>query len=148
MGVIKVKFKDGSTADIPDSLKEKALAKGAVVVNEASAPKIGGTILMKFQDGSTANIPQNLKDKALAKGAVVVQQTATPKAPENEGYEVKKKIYLSRTMVDKSRPRNKTFCGLYSAMDWLLRVAVARLANRKKGQVLIGGIKHQRLYLH
>ena len=91
MGVIKVKFKDGSTADIPDSLKEKALAKGAVVVNEASAPKIGGTILMKFQDGSTANILQNLKDKALAKGAVVVQQTATPKAPENEGYEVKKK---------------------------------------------------------
>lgn len=73
MGV-KVKFKDGSVAEIDDQLLPKAKEAGATVIDEpVKNEPAKGTISVRFKDGSTAQIAENLKDKALQQGAEIIE---------------------------------------------------------------------------
>ncbi len=63
----KIKLPDGRIGDIPDENLDKALAKGATVVDDSQEMST-----VQLPDGRTGSIPKTNLDKALAKGAKLI----------------------------------------------------------------------------
>jgi hypothetical protein len=78
MGTIKVKFKDGSMADVDEQVLPQAQKAGATIIESGSAP-ISGNVTVRFKDGSEAQINADVKDKALQAGAIIISEGGVKK---------------------------------------------------------------------